>query len=336
MENLTGGILPAHDLAGDHGLRPSRPRAETAVRRGRPGRRRPARRRRRRPPRPRPRQAPRRRRSPCLRRRRARSSTFASWPVRPCRACRSRPRPCSRPRRRAETGPAAPRSDRPERGRVTDFVRLLAVAIVGLALGLIASAAALDRLSPFDRVRLGAWSLEPHAGSMEADPYTLARIARSGEIPLANGEGLQLVARGDDDGRPLDARCVYRIGLLAPGRGRLDGEPHRSPRLSRRQPGRALRLPLLGAPRPAPATSPSPRGGGPAGKLAADRRARVRSPWSSRSTISRSAPRRGPSTPPTVPRVTGPAADEAAVRAPRPFRSLPWRRRFWRRSSTSS
>ena len=54
---------------------------------------------------------------------------------------------------------------------------------------------------------------------MEADPYTLARIARSGEIPLANGEGLQLVARGDDDGRPLDARCVYRIGPRVPDAG---------------------------------------------------------------------------------------------------------------------
>ena len=65
-------------------------------------------------------------------------------------------------------------------------------------------------------MRLGAWSIEAHAGSIEADPYTRSRLAKSGEIPLATGEGLQLIAREDDDGRPLDARCVYRIGPRAP------------------------------------------------------------------------------------------------------------------------
>ncbi|HXZ18080.1 MAG TPA: DUF1214 domain-containing protein [Roseiarcus sp.] len=97
-----------------------------------------------------------------------------------------------------------------------DFVRIVVVAVVGLALGLVASGYALSRMSPFDRTRLGAWSIEPHAGSVDADPYTRARMARSGEIPLAIGEGLELIAREDDEGRPLDARCVYKIGPRAP------------------------------------------------------------------------------------------------------------------------
>jgi hypothetical protein len=100
--------------------------------------------------------------------------------------------------------------------RLADFLKIVAVGIMGVALGLVASAFALSGPSPFDRIRLGAWSVEAHAGSNEADPYTRARIARSGEIPLANGEGLQLIALGDDDGRPLDGRCVYRIGPRAP------------------------------------------------------------------------------------------------------------------------
>ena len=29
---------------------------------------------------------------------------------------------------------------------------------------------------------------------------------------MAVGEGLQLIARVDDEGRPLDARCVYKVG----------------------------------------------------------------------------------------------------------------------------
>lgn len=99
---------------------------------------------------------------------------------------------------------------------MADFVQIVLVGVLGLALGLAATAFALSGPSPFDQVRLGAWSIEAHAGSAEADPYTRARLARSGEIPLATGEGLQLIARKDDDGRPLDARCVYRIGPRAP------------------------------------------------------------------------------------------------------------------------
>ena len=96
------------------------------------------------------------------------------------------------------------------------FVRALFVCLLGLALGLLASAYALSRLSPFDRVRLGPWELEAHAGSTDVDPYTLARLGRTGEMPLAVGEGLQMVASVDDDGRALDYRCVYKVGPRAP------------------------------------------------------------------------------------------------------------------------
>ena len=99
---------------------------------------------------------------------------------------------------------------------MADFVKVLLVCVVGLGLGLLASAYALSRSSPFDRVRLGPWEIAAHAGSTEADPYTRANLERSGEIPLAVGEGLQLIARVDDDGRPLDARCVYDVGPRIP------------------------------------------------------------------------------------------------------------------------
>ena len=99
---------------------------------------------------------------------------------------------------------------------MADFIGIVIVGVLGVVIGLTASAFALSHLSPFDQARLGAWSIEAHAGSIEADPYTRARLAKSGEIPLAIGEGLQLIARDDDDGRPLDARCVYQIGPRAP------------------------------------------------------------------------------------------------------------------------
>jgi hypothetical protein len=94
---------------------------------------------------------------------------------------------------------------------VADFVKVFLVCAVGLGLGLLASVYALSGSSPFDRIRIGSWELEAHAGSMDADPYARASKERSGEIPLAVGEGLQMIARFDDDGRALDAHCVYQI-----------------------------------------------------------------------------------------------------------------------------
>jgi hypothetical protein len=69
---------------------------------------------------------------------------------------------------------------------------------------------------PFGKVRVGAWTVWPRAGSREADPYTRAVNARTGAIPLGVGEGLVLRASVDDAGHALDSRCVYRIGAATP------------------------------------------------------------------------------------------------------------------------
>jgi hypothetical protein len=69
---------------------------------------------------------------------------------------------------------------------------------------------------PLGRVAVGAWTAWPKAGSRDADPYTRAINARTGDLPLAVGEGLVLRAAGDDAGRALDPRCAYRIGTTMP------------------------------------------------------------------------------------------------------------------------
>jgi hypothetical protein len=99
---------------------------------------------------------------------------------------------------------------------VTTLLKAMLAAAAGLALGLWATRAMLANGGPFSSVTIGAWSVATKAGAIDADPYTRASLARSGEVPLALGEGLQLVARADDAGRPLDPRCVYRVGPHAP------------------------------------------------------------------------------------------------------------------------
>lgn len=99
---------------------------------------------------------------------------------------------------------------------MTTIVNAFAAGAAGLALGLAASGAVLTHDPPFGVVSIGPWRVAAKAGSPDADPYTRAALERSGQIPLALGEGLQLVARVDSSGRPLDRRCIYRVGAHTP------------------------------------------------------------------------------------------------------------------------
>jgi hypothetical protein len=96
------------------------------------------------------------------------------------------------------------------------LIKALTACVIGLALGLWATAASLRGGRGFDATSVGAWTVSEKAGAPDADPYTRAILERSGEIPLATGEGLQFIARADDIGAPLDPRCVYLVGPKTP------------------------------------------------------------------------------------------------------------------------
>jgi hypothetical protein len=102
-------------------------------------------------------------------------------------------------------------------------VRAILVLFVGvgisLGLGLWSAWLAVRSPSPIDAITLGPWQAWPNAGTEDVDPYSRARLARTGEIPLGSGEGLTLLAQTDDSGRALTARCDYRItGQTPPAR----------------------------------------------------------------------------------------------------------------------
>jgi hypothetical protein len=99
---------------------------------------------------------------------------------------------------------------------VISTLKAFVVALVGLALGLWATDAAVSGLLPIAVDRLGQWQVEARAGAADADPYTRARVERSGEIPLALGEGVTLTTDVDSQGRALDAACLYKLGDKAP------------------------------------------------------------------------------------------------------------------------
>lgn len=95
---------------------------------------------------------------------------------------------------------------------------VVAVAL-GVALGLLSAWQAVGSAKPIDVMRIGVWEAQPSAGTQDADPYSRARLARAGELPLGSGEGLLLTAVQDQEGAPLRGGCSYRvIGRTPPAR----------------------------------------------------------------------------------------------------------------------
>jgi hypothetical protein len=71
----------------------------------------------------------------------------------------------------------------------------------------------------FGAMRIGPWTAFPAIGTPDADPYTKARIARDGVLPLGQAEGLSFTAERDSAGAELRRECIYGIeGRFAPAR----------------------------------------------------------------------------------------------------------------------
>lgn len=97
------------------------------------------------------------------------------------------------------------------------FLIDLAIALViAVAVGVSSAWFTIERGRLFGAVNVGAWTAWPQEGSVDADPYSLAMLARTGEVPLGAGEGLSFTADKDSDGAPLSGRCVYAIAGSTP------------------------------------------------------------------------------------------------------------------------
>lgn len=96
------------------------------------------------------------------------------------------------------------------------WIKTLIAALIGAALGLAATWTAMERGHGFSAVSVGPWTAWPRSAYANADPYTRAIVARSGEIPLSLSEGIAFIARTDDAGAPLTPACDYVISSPIP------------------------------------------------------------------------------------------------------------------------
>ena len=96
------------------------------------------------------------------------------------------------------------------------LLQLFGVSFLALALGLWSAFHAVERGIGFEAIKRGSWVAWAHAGLPDADPYTQATFARSGELPLVGGQSITFSAADDDSGDLLQRNCTYRIFGKAP------------------------------------------------------------------------------------------------------------------------
>lgn len=95
------------------------------------------------------------------------------------------------------------------------FGTLFALAVAA-AVGLGATYFALTRGAAFGALTIGAWTAWPKTGTSDADPYARATIARTGQLPIALGDGVSFTAHSDDSGKLLDGRCDVMLSGVTP------------------------------------------------------------------------------------------------------------------------
>lgn len=87
---------------------------------------------------------------------------------------------------------------------------------VAAAVGLGATYFTLTRGAAFGALTIGSWTAWPKTGTADADPYARATIARTGQLPVALGDGVSFTAQTDDTGNQLDGRCETVLSGVTP------------------------------------------------------------------------------------------------------------------------
>ncbi len=96
------------------------------------------------------------------------------------------------------------------------FFNVFIVIVIGLALGGYSADYSIQRSHGIGAINIGQWSAWPFVGGSEVDPYTAAKVAADGTIPLGAAEGLAFEAAIDQDGDLLSKECRYNLTGITP------------------------------------------------------------------------------------------------------------------------
>jgi hypothetical protein len=91
------------------------------------------------------------------------------------------------------------------------LIRFFLFAGIALALGLGSAWRAVSHGIDAAAYRYGPWTLWFREGTPDADPYTLAHIARQGSLPITATGAMIFSATRDSAGARLSGSCTYEI-----------------------------------------------------------------------------------------------------------------------------
>lgn len=91
------------------------------------------------------------------------------------------------------------------------ILNLVVFTAIALAVGLGSAWQMVDQGSALTTLRDGPWTAWYAAGEPNADPYTKARVARSGRLPVVSTAAMEFLARTDAEGEPLVSECHYSV-----------------------------------------------------------------------------------------------------------------------------
>ncbi|MBW2410391.1 MAG: DUF1214 domain-containing protein [Deltaproteobacteria bacterium] len=89
--------------------------------------------------------------------------------------------------------------------------KIILCVVMALILGIGSALWAVRNTSRAAWLQNGAWRVNLAIGSEELGMYSRAAVAFAGLFAMQKSEAIYFVASTDDDGRPLQSRCDYRI-----------------------------------------------------------------------------------------------------------------------------
>ncbi len=96
------------------------------------------------------------------------------------------------------------------------FGELFAILFVGLFVGGVLAWLSIQKNHGFGTLTIGQWTAWPQAGSINADPYSKAKVAADGDVPLGAAEGIAFHSITDQRGNALRRNCQYRLSGMTP------------------------------------------------------------------------------------------------------------------------
>ncbi|MDX2264586.1 MAG: DUF1214 domain-containing protein [Hyphomicrobiales bacterium] len=91
------------------------------------------------------------------------------------------------------------------------LLKIVGFGLLALVVGVGSAWRLIDDGAAFNVSQVGPWKTWPSESRLDADPYTRARMARSGQLPVTSSTALTFTAREDSDGDALSPECDYEI-----------------------------------------------------------------------------------------------------------------------------